>query len=43
MSQQGSAIYSNGGQSNGNGDPELKYKKALLEIKKIHGANMVLK
>lgn len=35
MSQKGSSI--------GSDNPELKYKKALLEIQKIHNANKVLK
>jgi hypothetical protein len=35
MSQKGSSI--------GSDNPEFKYKKALLEIQKIHNANKVLK
>lgn len=36
MSQKGSSIVSSD-------NPEVKYKKALMEIQKIHNANKVLK
>jgi hypothetical protein len=36
MSQKGSSILSSD-------NPDLKYKKALMEIQKIHNANKVLK
>lgn len=35
MSQQGSSI--------SNDNPEAKYRKALMEIQKIHNANKLLK
>jgi hypothetical protein len=36
MSQKGSSILSSD-------NPEIKYKKALMEIQKIHNANKMLK
>lgn len=35
MSQQGSSVF--------NENPDAKYKKALMEIQKIHNANKILK